>query len=332
MIGCVTIRHTPKFEVGSAPTRLLPTAPSMSYLYGADDFDANGDFISTEGLLDLLPGNEGMPLNHPHSSSAGSRQFPSFDEVNWDDPSLYTMPLTKEEILALTYDIATTNVQTNVPTYPELPTARLPSPPARTPSPQPFRPELPPARTSSQSRDEGSPSPTIASRDEGSPSPTTAEVPDTSKETFRDANTSSWAARNPTRAIIRPRTPPPRLTDAQKASRKIKRDQKIERTKRLHDAVSEYLDAQKTKIQALSRAHHITPKQINDIISNQTRYRTSRKSQLIHALVHAKAKEMNAGKSNDFSTQWYHKAYLASTRPTHRLSILNGRTPRDGYY
>ncbi|KAG1786352.1 uncharacterized protein HD556DRAFT_1248400 [Suillus plorans] len=106
---------------------------------------------------------------------------------------------------------------------------------------------------------------------------------------------SSWAARNPTRAIIRPRTPPPRLTDAQKASRKIKRDQKIERTKRLHDAVAGYLDAQKTQIEALALAHHVTPKQINDIISNHTHYRTSRKSQLIHALIHAKAKEMNAG-------------------------------------
>ncbi|KAG2124202.1 hypothetical protein DEU56DRAFT_744825 [Suillus clintonianus] len=106
---------------------------------------------------------------------------------------------------------------------------------------------------------------------------------------------SSWAARNPTRAIIRPRTPPPRLTDAQKASRKIKRDQRLERTKHLHDAVAEYLDAQKTKIEALSRAHHVTPKHINDIIGSQTHYRTSRKSQLINALVHAKAKEMNAG-------------------------------------
>jgi flagellar biosynthesis regulator FlaF len=117
---------------------------------------------------------------------------------------------------------------------------------------------------------------------------------------LREANSSSWAARNPTRSIIRPRTPPPRLTDAQKASRKIKRDQRVERTKRLHDAVAEYLDEQKTKIEALSRAHHVTPKQVNDIIGSQTHYRTSRKSQLMHALIHAKAKEVNAGKSNNF--------------------------------
>ncbi|KAG2738623.1 hypothetical protein P692DRAFT_20758224 [Suillus brevipes Sb2] len=111
---------------------------------------------------------------------------------------------------------------------------------------------------------------------------------------LREANSSSWAARNPTRSIIRPQTPPPQLTDAQKASRKIKRDQRVERTKRLHDAVAEYLDEQKTKIEALSRAHHVTPKQVNDIIGSQTHYRTSHKSQLMHALIHAKAKEVNA--------------------------------------
>ncbi|KAG1843317.1 hypothetical protein F4604DRAFT_1938263 [Suillus subluteus] len=285
--GCVTIHYTPNFEVVSAPALFLLTTPSMSYLYEANDFDANGDFISTTDWLDLLPGGEGMPPNPLDDgsfpvSNAGSRQFPLFDKVNWDDPNLYTMPLTKDELLALTYDVAASNVQTNIPTYPELP-------PARTPSPQPFSPELLPACT---------PSPqhfVTSSHDEGSPGSTEAEVLDASRESLREANVSSWAARNPLRAIIHPQMPPPRLMDAQKASRKIKRDQKIERTKRLHDAVAEYLDAQKTNIEALSWAHYITPKQINNIIGNQTRYRTSRKSQLIHALVHAKAKEMNAG-------------------------------------
>ncbi|KAG0691669.1 hypothetical protein DFH29DRAFT_1015635 [Suillus ampliporus] len=42
---------------------------------------------------------------------------------------------------------------------------------------------------------------------------------------LHDANSSTWAACNPTRLVIRPRTPLPRLSDAQKASRKIKRDQ-----------------------------------------------------------------------------------------------------------
>ncbi|KAG1777837.1 hypothetical protein EV702DRAFT_1221191 [Suillus placidus] len=180
-------------------------APSMS-LYVADDFDANGDFILTRDFSGVS-GDDFDPV-----SSTGSERVPNINQINWDDPSLYTMPLTNDEIAALTKDIAATNI----PTIPE-----LPAPPARTPSPQ--------------------------------PSP----------------------------------------TEAEKASRKIKRDQKLERTKHLHDAVAEYLNAQKMKIEALSRAHHVTPKHINDIIGSQTHYRTSRKSQLINALVHAKAKEMN---------------------------------------
>ncbi|KIK40520.1 hypothetical protein CY34DRAFT_24772 [Suillus luteus UH-Slu-Lm8-n1] len=69
---------------------------------------------------------------------------------------------------------------------------------------------------------------------------------------------------------------------------------KNERTTRLHNTIAGYLDKQKMKIEALSRAQSVTPKQINDIIGSQTHYRTSRKSQLINVLVHAKAKEVNA--------------------------------------
>ncbi|KAG1899792.1 uncharacterized protein F5891DRAFT_1128793 [Suillus fuscotomentosus] len=89
--------------------------------------------------------------------------------------------------------------------------------------------------------------------------------------------------------------PPPRLTDAQKASHKIKRDQTTEKRKRLHNTVAEYLEEQRVKIEALSRAHSVTPKVINDIIGGQTHYRNSRKMQVKNALVHAKSKEMNAG-------------------------------------
>ncbi|KAG1880786.1 hypothetical protein F4604DRAFT_1578410 [Suillus subluteus] len=113
-------------------------------------------------------------------------------------------------------------------------------------------------------------------------------------EPVHDANSSTWAARNPTHAIIHPRTPPHRLSDAQKATRKIKRDQKTEVTKRLHEALTIHLDKQKLKIDSISHAHHVTPKYINDLIGNHTKYHTSRKVQLTNALVHAKAKEMNS--------------------------------------
>lgn len=87
--------------------------------------------------------------------------------------------------------------------------------------------------------------------------------------------------------------------DAQKASWKIKRDQKREATKSLYDGISEYLNEQRVKIEVLARTHNVTPKHINDIISIHINYHNSRKPQLINALIHAKAKELNAGKSFD---------------------------------
>ncbi|KAG1777848.1 hypothetical protein EV702DRAFT_968727 [Suillus placidus] len=111
---------------------------------------------------------------------------------------------------------------------------------------------------------------------------------------LQDANTSTWAARNPTHSTICCRTPPPKISEAQKASRKIKRDQKIELTKLVHNAVAAHLDEEKTRIQSLAHAHNVTPKYINDMISSQTKYHGSRKAQLANALLHAKAKEMNS--------------------------------------
>ncbi|KAG1752816.1 hypothetical protein EDB19DRAFT_1627578 [Suillus lakei] len=111
---------------------------------------------------------------------------------------------------------------------------------------------------------------------------------------LRDANTSTWAARNPTHSTIRCRTPPPKISEAQKASHKIKRDQKIELTKLVHNAVAAHLDEEKTRIQSLAHAHNVTSKYINDMISSQTKYHGSRKAQLANALLHAKAKEMNS--------------------------------------
>lgn len=191
-------------NLASTLTEFLLTVSNMSYLYSADDFDANGNFISTGRFLDLLARGEDTP-----PSGEGGSHIRLINNINWNDPSLYTMPLTDDEIAALTHDIAATNHP-----LPELPppthVAGASTSPARTPSPKPS--EI---------------------HDQGPVSPTQSEVSDTSREVpellQREANTSTWAARNPTRATIRPRTPPPRLTDAQKASQKIKRDQTTEK-------------------------------------------------------------------------------------------------------
>ncbi|KAG2117686.1 hypothetical protein BD769DRAFT_1362639 [Suillus cothurnatus] len=113
-------------------------------------------------------------------------------------------------------------------------------------------------------------------------------------EPLCDANLSTWVARNPTRPVIRCQTPPTRLSDAQKASRKIKKGLKTEMTKCLHDAVVKHLQEQKHAVELLSRAHNVTPKYVNDMIGSQTKYHTARKIHLTNALIHAKAKEMNS--------------------------------------
>lgn len=182
----------------------------------------------------------------------------SFDSIDWEDPALYTMPLSAEELQAI-------NATVTCPELRDPPIANL-SPASDTSE------SAPPSRM---------PSPIENSR----------------SEHIRNPNLSTWAARNTTRSVIRPRTPPLRLSDSQKVSRKIRRDQKMETTKRLHDAVAIYLDEQKKTIESLSYAHNITPKYFNDIISSHTKYHTSRKVQLANALIHAKAKEVNIGKS-----------------------------------
>ncbi|KAG1862659.1 hypothetical protein F4604DRAFT_1683802 [Suillus subluteus] len=115
------------------------------------------------------------------------------------------------------------------------------------------------------------------------PSPTPSP---TASQFMLPSHTPSPIARNSM-------TLPPKISEAQKASHKVKRDQKIMLTKLIHNAVAEHLDEEKTRIQSLAHAHNVTPMYINDMISSQTKYYGSRKAQLANALLHAKAKEMN---------------------------------------
>ncbi|KAG1832279.1 hypothetical protein F4604DRAFT_1946214 [Suillus subluteus] len=230
----------------------------MSHIFhSVDDLDISGDFVANGGPDDFNVTNDygagSLGIDHTERNASGGNVH-SFDNIDWEDLSLYTMPLSADELQAINAD--TTFPQLRDPSIANMSSASNTSesvPPSRIPSP----------------------------------------IENTRPDPLRDANSSTWAARNPTRSVIRARTPPPRLSDAQKASRKVKRDQKMEKTKRLHDAVALYLDEQKLKIGSLSSAHNVTPTYINDIIGSHTKYRTTRKVQLTNALIHAKAKEMN---------------------------------------
>ncbi|KAH7903010.1 hypothetical protein BJ138DRAFT_1021259 [Hygrophoropsis aurantiaca] len=89
------------------------------------------------------------------------------------------------------------------------------------------------------------------------------------------------------------REPPPRLSDAQKASRKIAAAQKANRDKLLQDDITKLIGEHEERIKALALAHSVSEKHIKDIIGSHTHYHTKRKPQVLNALVHAKAKEIN---------------------------------------
>ncbi|KAG2140353.1 hypothetical protein BD769DRAFT_1662908 [Suillus cothurnatus] len=178
----------------------------MSFTFPENDFDPNGNFIASGGpeyFMGMLNENEGL-----------SNTLQPWDDIDLDDPSLYMMPLTSDELAAVNGEPVLPH-----PTFIAefSPDAHDLTPASRTPSP---------ADSESLS------------------------------EPLRDANLSTWAVRNPTRPVIHCRTPPTRLSDAQKASRKIKKGLKTEMTKRLHDAVVKHLQEQKHAVELLSRAHN----------------------------------------------------------------------------
>ncbi|KAG1860366.1 hypothetical protein F4604DRAFT_1684382 [Suillus subluteus] len=54
------------------------------------------------------------------------------------------------------------------------------------------------------------------------------------------------------------------------------------------------LEQPENQIESLTHANNVTPKHINEMINGHTKHHTTRKVQLTNALVHAKAKEMDA--------------------------------------
>ena len=113
-----------------------------------------------------------------------------------------------------------------------------------------------------------------------------------------DTNTSTWSTRNPQRPVIPPRTSKPKqpLSEAERASRQIAAEQRSGRREALQADIKMYLEEQARKLDAIAAAHGVTVKYLNNIVTSKTHYHTTRKPHLMNALMHAKAKEVNAGK------------------------------------
>jgi hypothetical protein len=110
------------------------------------------------------------------------------------------------------------------------------------------------------------------------------------------ANTHSWAGRNPSRPVIEPRSHKPKLTDAQKASRAIVRQQKQASTKKLDDAIKMHVEEQIVKITELAAAHSTSVERVKAMVGVNTHYKKSRKPALHNAILHAQAERVNSGK------------------------------------
>jgi len=273
---------------------------TMSFTFPENDFDPNGNFIASRGpeyFMGMLNENEGALYKCVSHSYWPSKTGLSNTLQPWDDIDLDDPSLYM--MLLMSDELAAVNGE----------------------------PVLPhPTFIAEFSTDAHNL--THASR---TPSPADSEL---LSEPLCDANLSTWVAWNPTRPMIHCQTPPAWLSDAQKASWKIKKGLKTEMTKHLHDAVVKHLQEQKHAVELLSCTHNVTPKYVNDMISSQTKYHTARKIHLTNALIHTKAKEMNSGMLNPFPYSYilmfcYNKINL-SALDIHWVSCMkwSPRTPR----
>ncbi|KAH7904945.1 hypothetical protein BJ138DRAFT_1234068 [Hygrophoropsis aurantiaca] len=108
-----------------------------------------------------------------------------------------------------------------------------------------------------------------------------------------EANSSSWAARNPGQPVIPIRPAPARKTGAELASLKIASEQKKAKEELFHTALKEIADTQHNLIVEAAAAHDVTVEKALRLYNGYRNYAPSRKAQLSNALLHAKAKEVN---------------------------------------
>ncbi|KAH7905913.1 hypothetical protein BJ138DRAFT_1017035 [Hygrophoropsis aurantiaca] len=125
--------------------------------------------------------------------------------------------------------------------------------------------------------------------------------PSTSIHSSNEANSSSWAARNPGQPIILPRTAPPRLDAAQKASRNIASQKQKENADLLHAAVKDALKDFQNKIAEIAILHNVSVEKVQRLIGGYQNYAPSRKPHLANALLHAKAQSVNSSKGEKYT-------------------------------
>jgi hypothetical protein len=112
---------------------------------------------------------------------------------------------------------------------------------------------------------------------------------------YADTNNVSWATRNPSRAVIDPRPPPARLTDAHKASRAIAHEQRKLAQESLDEDIKQFLTKHNDEIEKIAAAHNVKVDKVKDLVGFNIHYKKQRKPTLHNAILHLKATEINQG-------------------------------------
>lgn len=119
----------------------------------------------------------------------------------------------------------------------------------------------------------------------------TAEVASKSLETV-----ASWRVRNPTRPVI-PVRQVKKLSEEERIKRVTTRQNTAAKRQALESAVMDHIADNIECIKAIAEQHHVTAKYVTTLCTTASSYNKPRKPQLNNALVHAKALEVNKGKS-----------------------------------
>jgi hypothetical protein len=120
---------------------------------------------------------------------------------------------------------------------------------------------------------------------------------------------TTWAKRNALQKIQPTRERAWKLTDAEKASRKLAAGLKRQKQTQLNDAVAAYILERTTKLQELADNHSVKVTKIEDMVNAATHYKKSRTPSLANAIVHYLSKMVNEGQSCIFTPIYMHSPY-----------------------
>ncbi|KAI6167916.1 hypothetical protein EDD17DRAFT_1750484 [Pisolithus thermaeus] len=135
-------------------------------------------------------------------------------------------------------------------------------------------------------------------------------------------NKSTWAAQNPRWPVMQPHqslsTVEKEHCSAHAASRQISAAQQKDHDALLNKAIQSLADEFEAKVQVLAMTHNVTHEKVKKLLGSHKYYRNPCSTQLVNAIIHDKAHEVNKG--NRFPAILFN-FFLHSTGHTRRQKL-----------